>query len=92
MVFYGRNVQRFQDHELVHCYKWVRCRLLTSNAYKALNKTIIGKVSKVQIVGFAHTHPIGYTNKPSSPDIMLKQLGWIVNLRIFPIAVYKNII
>ena len=92
MVFMGETYKGFKTTNWYTVINGLGAGLLTSNAYKALNKTIIGKVSKVQIVGFAHTHPIGYTNKPSSPDLMLKQLGWIVNLRIFPIAVYKNII
>ena len=47
-------------------------------------------IGGLTIVGFAHTHPVGKTNRPSGPDIWMKRLGWIVSLRIFPITVYNN--
>ena len=105
-VEYGAIIYRFRVlfwkwYFMGETYKGFK----TTNWYTVINGlgagflTSIGKrfagnhfwpIAGLTIVGFAHTHPIGHSNKPSGPDIWMKRLGWIVSLRIFPIAVYNN--
>ena len=46
--------------------------------------------SSLKMIGFAHTHPIGNTNKPSGPDKIMKKIGFFVGLKKFPIAIYNG--
>jgi len=49
-------------------------------------------ISSLTMIGFAHTHPLqpGHTNQPSGPDVWMKRGGFFANMRIFPIAIYRN--
>ena len=51
---------------------------------------ILWPFTRLQIIGFVHTHPIGHNNQPSDPDLMMKNIGWFVGAKIFPIAVYNG--
>jgi hypothetical protein len=44
------------------------------------------------VIGFAHTHPLnpGHTTNPSGPDELMKDIGFFVGAKVFPIARYEN--
>jgi RHS repeat-associated protein len=47
-------------------------------------------ITNLQLIGFAHTHPLGTSPMPSGPDIWMKRLGFFVGLWVFPIAWYNR--
>jgi hypothetical protein len=76
----------------------------TKNWYTVVNGLIagasVGVVAKkvaafssvnLEMMGFAHTHPIGHTNTPSGPDVTMKDIGAFLGYGLFPIAVYNRV-
>jgi len=49
-------------------------------------------ITKLNIIGFAHTHPVKSRNgtEPSEPDKLMKRIGFFVGQKVFPIAHYKD--
>jgi len=90
--FMGETYKGFKTQNWYTVINGLGAGYLTSAVARAISTVISRSYTtfKLQIVGFAHTHPVNHSNSPSGPDVWMKRLGWIVSLRIFPIAVYKN--
>ena len=89
--FMGETYKGFKTQNWYTVINGLGAGYLTSAVARAISTVISISRSyttfKLQIVGFAHTHPVNHSNSPSGPDVWMKRLGWIVSLRIFPIAV-----
>jgi len=87
--FVGETYRGFRTQNWYTVINGLGAGLLTAVARQYVLR-FFWPLASLQIIGFAHTHPVNSDNLPSGPDVWLKRLGWIVSLRVFPIAVHRN--
>lgn len=85
--FMGETYQGFKTTNWYTVINGLGAGFLTSRALRYIGNWF-WPLTSLQMIGFAHTHPVGHSNQLSGPDVWMKRIGFFVGARVFPIAVY----